>query len=141
MENLIKDILKATSDGFNSGMGKGGYGCDLHHELYDTVEFIDDGQKAIDWLGDQAFPIIKFVKDYEEDFLTRPDFSDPKHVANMFAYIVGEHLLNFSGTLTSDDVWDKEMTPEDYQNIREEIGEVTADELLEMLNDNRKEAA
>ena len=142
MENLIKDILKHTSDCFNSGMGKEGYGCDLHHELYNTVEFIDDGQKAIDWFGDQAFPIIKFVKDYEISMMgeVHTDFSNPKHVANMFAYFVGEQLLMFSEHL-NDVVWEKEMTPEDYQTIREEIGSTTADELLWTLDYSVKAAA
>lgn len=143
MENLIKDILKHTSDCFLSNMGKGGYGCDLHHAIYNTVEFIDDGQKAIDWLSDQAFPVIKFIKDYEHSMMgeVHTDFSNPKHVANMFAYCVGEQLFQFSHTLMSDDVFDKEMTPEDYQTVFEEIGEVTAEELLEMLDLNIKEAA
>jgi len=69
---------------------------DLHHEIFNTDYFIIGSYKAKQWMGDEAFNIIGFVKEYEDwnfgEVYT--DLSDPEKVVNMYAYIIGEEIVN-----------------------------------------------
>ena len=69
---------------------------DLHHNCFNTDYFIIGSHKAKQWLGDEAFNIIGFIKEYEEllfgDVYT--DLADPEKVVNMYAYIIGEEIVN-----------------------------------------------
>jgi hypothetical protein len=53
---------------------------DLHHECFNTDYYIIGTQQAIDWMGSNAFRIIQFVKEYEEDNFGEcgTDLSDPE---------------------------------------------------------------
>ena len=69
---------------------------DLHHNCFNTDYFIIGSHKATQWLGDQVFNIIDFIKEYEDwnfgEVYT--DLSDPEKVVNMYAYIIGEEIVN-----------------------------------------------
>lgn len=69
---------------------------DLHHECFNTDYYIIGTQQAIDWMGSQAFKIIQFVKEYEEDTFGEcgTDLSDPERVVNMYVYIIGEQIVS-----------------------------------------------
>ena len=69
---------------------------ELHHEIFNTDYYIIGTYKAKEWLGNKAFDIIAFIKDYEEFNFGQvfTDFTDAEKVVNMYVYIIGEELIN-----------------------------------------------
>ena len=69
---------------------------DLHHNCFNTDYFIIGSHKAKQWLGDEAFNIIGFIKEYENWHLgdVHTDLSNPEAVVNMYAYIIGQDIVN-----------------------------------------------
>jgi len=67
----------------------------LHHEIWNTDYYVIGRHKAQKWLGEDTFTVIDIVKQYEEDMfgLVTTDLSEPEHIVNMYAYIVGEEIL------------------------------------------------
>lgn len=67
-----------------------------HHECFNTDYYIIGTQDAIEWMGNQAFGIIQFVKEYEEDNFGQcsTPLDDPERVVNMYVYIIGEEVVN-----------------------------------------------
>jgi len=67
-----------------------------HHFLYNEDYFIIGYGRAEDFMGADAFAVIGAVKEYEEDNLgeVQTDLSDSEKVANMYAYIRGEELMD-----------------------------------------------
>lgn len=68
---------------------------ELHNDAFNMDYYIIGTWKATQWLGDRAFEIIQFIKEYEQDNFgeVSTDLSDPERVVNMFTYIVGEHIV------------------------------------------------
>lgn len=68
---------------------------DLHHHAFNNDYYIIGTCAARDWLGDEAFNAIQFIKEYEEDNFGEvfTDFSDPEKVVNMYVYILGEEIV------------------------------------------------
>ena len=68
---------------------------DLHHHAFNTDYYIIGTYKATQWLGDQVFNIINFIKEYENDNFgeVNTDFSDAEKVVNMYTYIIGEEIV------------------------------------------------
>tara|TARA_B100000927_G_scaffold250594_1_gene215080 strand:+ start:486 stop:812 length:327 start_codon:yes stop_codon:yes gene_type:complete len=68
---------------------------DLHHHAFNTDYYIIGTYQAKQWLGDMAFNVINFIKDYEQDNFGKvhTDLSDPEKVVNMYAYIIGEEIV------------------------------------------------
>ena len=68
---------------------------DLHHEIFNTNYYIIGTYKAKQWLGDQVFNIIDFIKEYEEFILAEvtTDFASPEALVNMYVYIIGEEIV------------------------------------------------
>lgn len=69
---------------------------DLHHYAFNENYFITDTYKATQWLEDQTFNVINFIKDYENDNFGKvtTNFSEVKRVVNMYVYIIGEDIVN-----------------------------------------------
>tara|TARA_E500000081_G_scaffold141207_1_gene158940 strand:+ start:504 stop:842 length:339 start_codon:yes stop_codon:yes gene_type:complete len=69
---------------------------DLHHHAFNTDYFIIGTYKAKQWLGDMAFDVINFIKEYEQDNFgeVNTDLSDPEKVVNMYIYIIGEEIVS-----------------------------------------------
>lgn len=69
---------------------------DLHHNVFNTDYYIIGTYKATQWLEDQVFNIIEFIKDYEilNFGEVTTDFSSPESVVNMYAYIIGEEIVS-----------------------------------------------
>ena len=69
---------------------------ELHHEIFNTDYYIIGTYKAKEWLGNKAFDIIGFIKDYENDNFGEvyTDLSDAEKVVNMYVYIIGQELIN-----------------------------------------------
>lgn len=68
---------------------------DLHHEVFNTNFYIIGRYKASQWLGDQVFNVINFIKEYENDNFgsVNTDFSEPEAVVNMYVYIIGKEIV------------------------------------------------
>ena len=68
---------------------------DIHHDLFNTDYYIIGTYKAKNWLGDKAFDVIGYIKDYETDNFgeVTTDLSSSESVVNMYVYIIGEELL------------------------------------------------
>ena len=69
---------------------------DLHHHAFNTDYYIIGYYKAEQWLGDQVFNVIQFIKEYEENNFgeVSTDFSNSENVVNMYAYIIGEEIVS-----------------------------------------------
>jgi hypothetical protein len=68
---------------------------DLHHEAFNTDYYIIGTQKAIEWLGAEVFNVIEIIKEYEQSNFgeVNTDLSDPEKIVNMYAYIIGETIV------------------------------------------------
>jgi TPP-dependent pyruvate/acetoin dehydrogenase alpha subunit len=51
--------------------------------------------QAKQWLGDMVFEVIEHIREYEEFNFGEvyTDFSSPENVVNMYAYIIGEEIV------------------------------------------------
>lgn len=69
---------------------------DLHYHAFNTDYYIIGTYKAKQWLGDMAFNVIEFIKEYEQFQFGEvyTDLSDPEKVVNMYAYIIGEEIVS-----------------------------------------------
>ncbi len=98
------------------------YGCDLHHELFNTDYWIIGRYKANKWLKKHGvFNVIDQIKEYEEFNFgeVTTDLSEPERVANMFAYIKGEEILSKSKTLNK--FWNIKLDSDHIQDIYNEL--------------------
>jgi len=68
---------------------------DLHHHAFNNDYYIIGTYKATQWLGEEVFNIIQFIKDYEQDHFgeVNTNFADPEKVVNMYTYIIGEEIV------------------------------------------------
>jgi len=68
---------------------------DLHHHAFNMDYFIIGYARAQHWLGNQVFNVIETIRDYEESNFGKvtTDFSSSENVVNMYAYIVGEEVV------------------------------------------------
>jgi hypothetical protein len=68
---------------------------DLHHHAFNADYYIIGYARAKDWLGDEVFNAIQFIKEYEEGNFGEvfTDFSNPEKVVNMYVYILGEEIV------------------------------------------------
>tara|TARA_R110000822_G_scaffold4830_8_gene20655 strand:- start:536 stop:994 length:459 start_codon:yes stop_codon:yes gene_type:complete len=69
---------------------------DLHHHAFNTDYYIIGTFKATEWLGNQVFEIINFIKDYEQNNFgeVTTDLSKPEAIVNMYVYIIGEEIVS-----------------------------------------------
>ena len=69
---------------------------DLHHWAFNMDYYIIGTYQAKQWLGDMAFDVIGFIKQYEEDNFGEvyTDLSNPEKVVNMYVYIIGEEIVS-----------------------------------------------
>ena len=67
---------------------------ELHHEIFNTDYYIIGRGKCIEWLSDNVFNVIEYIKEYEETNFgeVNTNFSEPEHVVNMYVYIIGEEI-------------------------------------------------
>lgn len=69
---------------------------DLHHEIFNTDYYIIGRYQATKWLGEEVFNVIQHIKEYEQFHFgeVSTDLSEPERVVNMYAYIIGEEIVN-----------------------------------------------
>jgi hypothetical protein len=119
-----KELIDFTIDRLKDLFDSNVYGCDLHHEIFNTDYYIIGSYKAEQFLqnsGVGIFGAIDIIKDYEESqFGTiSTDLSNAERVCNMLVYIIGEEILNESQHLH--DEWENYLTNENIEVIIEEI--------------------
>jgi len=68
---------------------------DMHHLLFNTDHWIVGNDKAVEWIGADAFTCIGEIQSYEEENFGQvsTDLSSPEAVANMWVYVVGDYNL------------------------------------------------
>jgi succinate dehydrogenase flavin-adding protein (antitoxin of CptAB toxin-antitoxin module) len=68
---------------------------DLHNEIFNTDYYIIGTFEATEWLDNQVFQVIDYIKEYEEDNFgeVTTDLSNPEKLVNMYVYILGEEIL------------------------------------------------
>ena len=68
---------------------------ELHNDAFNMDYYIIGTWQATEWLGNRAFQVIEFIKDYEQDNFGEvfTDLSSPESVVNMFTYIIGEQIV------------------------------------------------
>ena len=99
IKKYFDDFIKDNSDSLDDN----DFIEDLHHHCFNTDYYIIGTYKASQWLEDQTFKVISFIKDYEMDNFGEgnefdtdlyTDFSDPEKVVNMYVYIIGEGVVD-----------------------------------------------
>ena len=121
--NLLNEVKEQALDYLKDNQDLNTYGCDLHHEIFNTDYFCcytSEAKKYLDSYG--IFEAIKEVTEYEKFNFgeSTTDISNPCKLINMLVYIKGEEILNKSNTLTHD-YWNEYIPSEEYNTIIEEI--------------------
>lgn len=116
---ILDDIKDKLDDPQNYVVDQ--YACDLHHILCNQDYFIIGTYQAKQFLGENAFEAIEYIKEYElENFGTvSTKLDDPEKVVNMLAYIIGEEILRTSNHLN--DKWDSRLNFDDAEIISKEL--------------------
>lgn len=122
-----KDIVNHAIEGLQNISENSVYGCDLHHELFNTDYFIIGYYNCEKWLEENGISVweaIREVQEYEKFNFgeTYTDISSSEKLVNMYAYIQGEILLQQSEILR--DNWDNKLNEDDLKNIIEELEEL-----------------
>lgn len=109
--NFNADLIEHSINKLKDLKGSSIYVSDLHNEIFNTDYFIIGYYESEKWLNDYigVFFAINIIKEYEEkNFGTiMTDLTSSEKVANMYAYIQGEELLN--DTQTMHENWDKKI--------------------------------
>lgn len=92
---------------------EGTHTSDIHFNLFNTDPWIIGRYDAEQWLikSDRGvFGTIQFVIEYEKDNFgeLNTDFSEPENVATMYAYILGEEIIN-ELEIDTDEILTKEL--------------------------------
>ena len=68
---------------------------DIHNDLFNTDYYLIYYSACEKWLGSHAFECIGIIEEYEQDNFGEifTDLSNSEKVVNMYAYIVGENIL------------------------------------------------
>ena len=128
MARINESIKEHAIDGIDDMMGYDAepQGADLHNELFNQDYFIIGYYQAEKWLNQNGgvFNAIETIKEYEQDNFgeVNTDFSNSESVANMYAYILGEELLQKSRTLNNK--WNNRLSDEDLEQIQDELNNV-----------------
>ena len=92
IKEYFDDFIKENSNSLNDN----DFIENLHHNCFNTDYFIIGIYKATQWLEDQTFNVINFIKEYENDYFgeVATDFSSSEKVVNMYVYIIGEDIVH-----------------------------------------------
>jgi len=124
LEDFPDPMQKAVLDHALSNLedlcGLDNDGADLHNALFNEDYFIIGHYQARQFLGDDVFKAIEYVQQWEKDVCgeVSKEVTD-ENIANMFAYIAGEEILNRSKHLQR--CWDKPLNENSLKIIAMEI--------------------
>ena len=102
---LLKEVKNQAIDYLTDNQDIETYGCDLHHEIFNTDYFCYYDSEAKKYLENYGiFQAIEEVTEYEKFNFgeVTTDISNPCKLINMLVYIKGEKLLSNSTTLNND---------------------------------------
>ena len=119
---MIEELKDYTIDMLEYLKGTSPNAAELHHEIFNTDYYIIGTAKAEKWIKKfGTFKVIGEIVDYETFHFgeVHTDCADPEKVANMYAYIKGEEILNESKTLYR--LWDRNLDDDDIQDIINEL--------------------
>ena len=96
MNKQYETVKEYITDRLGEGVGESQHASDLHHYLLNEDYFIIGRYKASQFLDGETFNAIEKVKTYEQDNFgeVTTDLSSPERLVNMYAYIVGEQVVN-----------------------------------------------
>jgi hypothetical protein len=94
--NEIKEYFNDYIKENDSALNDNDFIDELHHHVFNTDYYIIGTYKAAQWLGDETFNVINFIKEYENDNFGEvyTDFSNPENIVNMYVYIIGESIIS-----------------------------------------------
>ena len=94
--NEIKEYFNDYIKENDSALNDNDFIDELHHHVFNTDYYIIGTYQASQWLGDETFNIINFIKEYENDNFGEvyTDFSSPENIVNMYVYIIGESIVS-----------------------------------------------
>ena len=94
--NEIKEYFNDYIKENDSALNDNDFIDELHHHVFNTDYYIIGTYKAAQWLGDETFNVINFIKEYENDNFGEvyTDFSSPENIVNMYVYIIGESIVS-----------------------------------------------
>ena len=94
--NEIKEYFNDYIKENDSALNDNDFIDELHHHVFNTDYYIIGTYKATQWLGNETFNIINFIKEYENDNFGEvyTDFSNPENIVNMYVYIIGESIVS-----------------------------------------------
>tara|TARA_Y100000593_G_C4149058_1_gene256138 strand:+ start:212 stop:556 length:345 start_codon:yes stop_codon:yes gene_type:complete len=87
--DTIKENLNHDNDYLNKDV------FDVHHDLFNSDYYIIGYYEATQWLENQVFNVIQYIKEYEIDNYgeVTSDFSSSESVVNMYVFIIGEEII------------------------------------------------
>ena len=96
IQSYINDYLEDNKEYIKENLNKYSDIHELHNEIFNMDYYIIGYYKANQWLKDRAFDCIGIIQEYEKEHFgeVHTDLSSSEKVVNMYAYIVGEELLN-----------------------------------------------
>jgi len=92
LENFLEEAIKDDRDYLINNDNQ-----EVHHDAFNTGYYIIGRHQATQWLGDEVFNVINYIKEYEMDNFGEvyTDFSEAERVVNMYTYIIGEQLCSY----------------------------------------------
>ena len=92
IQNYINDYLEDNKKYIKENLDI----HELHNEIFNMDYYIIGYYKANQWLKDRAFDCIGIIQEYEKEHFgeVHTDLSSSEKVVNMYAYIVGQELLD-----------------------------------------------
>ena len=97
IKEYFNDYLKENKEWFKENVSEpNDWFDDLHHNAFNSDYYIIGTYKATQWLGEEVFNVINFIKDTEMDNFGEvyTDFSSAEAVVNMYVYIIGEEIVS-----------------------------------------------
>ena len=119
---MIEEIRDYAIEGLEMLKGTNPECADIHHNIFNMDYYIIgtyEAKKWVDKIG--TFDVIGEIVDYETVHFgeVHTDCADPEKVANMFAFIKGQELLDESKTYHK--LYHKKLDDRDLQQIINEL--------------------
>ena len=92
LEDFLEEAIKYDRDYLINNDNQ-----EVHQQAFNNDYYIIGTYRAVQWLGDEVFNVINFIKEYEMDNFGEvyTDFSSAEAVVNMYTYIIGEQLCSY----------------------------------------------
>ena len=87
----IQELKKYDLEEYNQLVQDG----EIHNRLFNEDYYIIGTFEAKEWLQNEVFEIMEFVKEYEIDNFgeSNTELTNPEKLVNMYVYIMGEIVL------------------------------------------------